>query len=201
LSRRREERKNHYYRLARRLGYRSRAAFKLKELAQRFNLLRRGDVVVDLGAAPGGWLQVARSLVGDEGFVLGVDVSPIKPLPWSNVKLLRLDVTSPEAPEAILQSLPRRADVILSDLSPKVSGVWELDVARHASLVEAALKVIDAALREGGSAVIKLFQGPGLEEPLRWIEGRFQRVKLTRPKATRPESAEVYAVALGFRLS
>jgi 23S rRNA (uridine2552-2'-O)-methyltransferase len=201
LSRRREERKNHYYRLARRLGYRSRAAFKLKELAQRFNLLRRGDVVVDLGAAPGGWLQVARSLVGDEGFVLGVDVSPIKPLPWSNVKLLRLDVTSPEAPEAILQSLPRRADVILSDLSPKVSGVWELDVARHASLVEAALKVIDAALREGGSAVIKLFQGPGLEEPLSWIEGRFQRVKLTRPKATRPESAEVYAVALGFRPS
>ena len=199
MSRRRGERKNHYYRLARRLGYRSRAAFKLKELAQRFNLLKRGDVVVDLGAAPGGWLQVARSLVGDEGFVLGVDVSSIKPLPWSNVKLLRLDVTSPEAPEVVLRSLPRKADVVLSDLSPKVSGVWELDVARQASLVEAALKVIDVTLREGGSAVVKLFQGPGFEEPLKLLEARFQHVKLTRPKATRPESAEVYAVALGFK--
>ena len=134
---RRDERKDHFYRLARRLGYRSRAAFKLKELAERFSLLKRGDVVVDLGAAPGGWLQVARELVGDEGFVLGVDVSPIKPLPWSNVKLLRLDVTSPEAPNAVLQSLPRRADVVLSDLSPKVTGAWELDVARQAALVEA----------------------------------------------------------------
>ena len=196
---RRDERRDHFYRLARRLGYRSRAAFKLKELAERFSLLKGGDVVIDLGAAPGGWLQVARELVGDEGFVLGVDASPIKPLPWSNVKLLRLDVTSPEAPSAVLQSLPRRADVVLSDLSPKVTGAWELDVARQAALVEAALKVVDAALREGGRAVIKLFQGPGLDATLSEVKARFERVKLTRPRATRTSSAEVYAVALGYR--
>ena len=196
---RRGGREDHYYRLARKLGYRSRAAFKLKELARRFDLIRRGDVVVDLGAAPGGWLQVARELVGDEGFVLGVDVSPIRPLPWGNVDLLRLDVTNPEAPRVVLSRLPRKADVVLSDLSPKVSGAWELDVARQASLVDAALKVVDAALREGGRAVIKLFQGPGLEETLSQVKARFQRVRLTRPKATRSSSAEVYAVALGYR--
>lgn len=193
-------RSDHYYRLARRLGYRSRSAFKLKELVNRFGLMGRGDVVVDLGAAPGGWLQVAREVVGDEGFVLGVDIAPIKPLPWSNVKLLRLDVTSPGAPQVVLSHLPRKADVVLSDLSPRVSGAWELDVARQASLVEAALRVVDVALRREGRAVIKVFQGLGFEELLNEIKARFQRVRLTRPKATRSTSAEVYAVALGHLL-
>jgi len=195
------ERRDHYYRLAKRLGYRSRAAFKLKEIVERFPILDRGYVVVDLGAAPGGWLQVAREVVGDEGLVLGVDLSPIKPLPWSNVKTLRLDVTSPEAPQAILRELPRQADAVLSDLSPRVTGARELDVARQLHLVEAAIKVIDVVLRPGGSAVVKVFQGPGFEGVLGELEDRFERVKVTRPRASRPSSMEVYAVALKRRPS
>ncbi|MCX8204491.1 MAG: RlmE family RNA methyltransferase [Candidatus Nezhaarchaeota archaeon] len=199
--RRREERRDHYYRLAKRLGYRSRAAFKLKEAARSLNLLRTGDVVVDLGAAPGGWVQVAREFVGDRGFVLGVDISHIKPMPWSNVKLLRIDVEQPEAPQVVLSHLPRKADVVLSDLSPKLSGIWELDVARQASLVDAALRIIDAVLRRGGRALIKVFQGPGFEEVLSKIRDRFEAVKLVRPRATRTSSAEVYVAALNYKLS
>ncbi|RLF15398.1 MAG: 23S rRNA (uridine(2552)-2'-O)-methyltransferase [Thermoprotei archaeon] len=192
------EHRDHYYFLAKRLGYRSRAAFKLKELAKRFPLMGKGDVVVDLGAAPGGWLQVAREIVGEEGLVLGVDVAYIRPLPWDNVKLLRLDVTSPEAPEVILRQLPRKADVILSDLSPKVTGAWDLDVARQLHLVSSVIRIIDAALRKGGNAVVKMFQGPGFEEVLAELRRRFNRLKLTRPKASRSTSAEIYAVALGY---
>ncbi|MEM4699530.1 MAG: RlmE family RNA methyltransferase [Candidatus Nezhaarchaeales archaeon] len=198
--RRRDERRDHYYRLAKRLGYRSRAAFKLREVARRFSLLREGDVVVDLGAAPGGWAQVAREFVGDGGFVLGVDVDLVKPLPWSNVKFVRMDVAQPEAPQMVLSHLPRKADVVLSDLSPKLSGVWELDVARQASLVEAALRIIDAVLRKGGRALIKVFQGPGFEEVVGRIKERFEEVRLVRPRATRPSSAEVYVAALNYRL-
>lgn len=194
-----KRRKDHFYFLARRLGYRSRAAFKLKELADRFRIFRRGAVVVDLGAAPGGWIQVAREHVGQDGFVLGVDLNPIKPFPWSNVKLLRLDVTSPGAPQLILEALPRKADVVLSDLSPKVSGVWELDVARQASLVESALKVIDEVLKPRGSAVLKMFQGYSFQEAFKEVKGRFESVKLTRPRASRSSSAEIYAVALLFK--
>lgn len=196
----RKDRRDHYYRLAKRLGYRSRAAFKLRELARRFSLLREGDVVVDLGAAPGGWTQVAREFVGDGGFVLGVDVAQAKPLPWGNVKFLRMDVTHPDAPQIVLNHLPRKADVVLSDLSPSLSGVWELDVARQASLVEAALRVVDAVLRRGGRALIKVFQGPGFEELLGAIKDRFEVVKLARPRATRPSSAEVYVAALNYKL-
>lgn len=199
--RRRDERRDHYYRLAKQLGYRSRAAFKLKEVARRLGLLKEGDVVVDLGAAPGGWAQVAREFVGDGGFVLGVDVDSVKPLPWSNVKFLRMDVVQPEAPQVVLSHLPRKADVVLSDLSPKLSGVWELDVARQASLVEAALRIIDAVLRKGGKALIKVFQGPGFEEVVSKIRERFEEVRLVRPKATRPSSAEVYVAALNYKLN
>lgn len=193
------ERKDHYYTLARKLGYRSRAAFKLKELIKRFKILSRGDVVLDLGAAPGGWLQVAREHVGKEGFILGVDLNYIKPLPWDNVKLLKLDVTNPEASELILKTLPRKADVVLSDLSPKVSGIWELDVAKQASLTRAALTIIDSVLKPDGSALLKIFQGPSFEEVLKEIRKRFKKVKLVKPKASRTSSAEVYAVALGFK--
>lgn len=193
------KRANHYYFLAKRAGYRSRAAYKLKELNDRFNLVKRGDIVVDLGAAPGGWVQVAREAVGETGLVVGVDVVKIKPLPWDNVKTLRLDVTQPSAIEAIKEHLPGKADVVLSDLSPKVTGVWEVDAARQVLLARSAFSIAVRILKRGGKLVVKLFQGPDAEELVEDIKKAFTRVKLTKPKASRKGSAEVYVVALGFK--
>src|SRR5690349_3881144 len=127
-------RKDAYYRRARAAGYRARSAYKLAELDARFRLLHRGDAVVDLGAWPGGWLQVALERVGPEGRLVGVDVVPIDPLGAPNVQLLTADVREATSGAAILSALGRPADVVLSDLAPKLTGIRDADDARSAEL-------------------------------------------------------------------
>ncbi|RLE52218.1 MAG: 23S rRNA (uridine(2552)-2'-O)-methyltransferase [Candidatus Methanomethylicota archaeon] len=200
MTRRWRDRKDFYYFKAKAEGYRSRAAFKLKQIIKKFKVIRRGDVVVDLGAAPGGWLQVAREAVGSKGFVIGVDLVPITPLPWKNVKTIELDVTSKNAAEKIRELLPRgSADVLLSDLAPKVSGIWDLDNARQIFLAEKALEIADQVLRAGGNAVIKIFQGSLTDDFLKKVKKSFRIVKLYKPPASRKESAEIYVIAIGMR--
>lgn len=196
-----ERRRDHFYRMAKSEGYRSRAAFKLKQLDERYHLLAPGQVVVDLGAAPGGWLQVARERVGDEGFVLGVDLQAIAGLPYENVVTLVGDITDASTQELIRAKLPRPADVLLSDASPDISGIWDVDHARSMELARAALAIADAALVPGGKLLLKVFQGAMFGELLSELKRRFSSVKVTKPVASRKRSAEVYIVAEGFRRS
>ena len=191
---------DHYYRLARSKGYRSRAAFKLLEAVEKFGLIRPGDVVLDLGCAPGSWLQVAREAVGPDGFVLGVDLRPVEPLGYGNVKVLQLDVLSEGALEAIRSELPEGADVVLSDMAPSLTGVRELDQARQMELAKRALEIALSVLRPGGNTMIKASQGPGLRALLAKARRSFRVARLFKPKASRPESPEVYVIGLGLRM-
>lgn len=186
--------------MAKREGYRSRAAFKLKQLNQRYGLMRRGDVVVDLGAAPGGWLQAARAEVGEGGFVLGVDLQPIAKLPYKNVMTLAADITKPETLELIKAKLPRPANIVISDASPSISGVWEVDHLRSIELARAALGIAEV-LALGGKLLVKVFQGEMLDEFLSEVRQMFEFVKVSKPAASRKGSAEVYVIAKGFKSS
>jgi len=190
---------DHYYRMAKEKGYRSRAAFKLLEAIDRFGLIKPGDVVLDLGCAPGSWLQVAREVVGPEGFVLGVDLRPVEPLGYENVRVLVADVLSEGALETIRSELPGGADVVLSDMAPRLTGVRELDHARQMELAKRALEIALSVLRPGGNTMIKVSQGPGLRALLARTRRSFGQVRLFKPKASRPESPEAYIVGLRIR--
>ncbi len=196
---RRERKLEHYYRMAKQAGYRARSSFKLEQLNERYKLLQRGNVVVDLGAAPGGWLQVAREEVGDEGFVLGVDLQEITKLPYENVKTLVADITDPSASELIRQNLPRPADVVLSDASPKISGVWSIDHARSIELADAAFTIAGEVLSRGGELLVKVFQGEFFQDFVQNVRKKFDRLKISKPSASRKGSSEVYVIAKGFK--
>jgi 23S rRNA (uridine2552-2'-O)-methyltransferase len=184
--------------MAKSVGYRSRASFKLKELDKRYRLLRRGGVVVDLGAAPGGWLQVARERVGDGGFVLGVDLHQIAELQHENVDTLVADVTDEATPELILKRLPRPANIVISDAAPKISGVWDVDHARSIELARAALAIAGAVLSPGGKLLVKVFQGEFFNDFVSGVKTKFSFVKISKPAASRKGSAEAYIIAKGF---
>lgn len=196
---RRERKREHFYRMAKRTGYRSRAAYKVKQLNERYNLLRRGDVVVDLGAAPGGWLQVAREEVGEGGFVLGVDLQEITKLTYENVKTIVADVTDASTPELTRNNLPRAADVVLSDASPKISGIWSVDHARSVELARAAIASAERVLAPGGRLLVKVFQGEFFEGFVGEVREKFEFVKISKPPASRKGSAEAYVIAKGFK--
>jgi len=185
--------------MAKREGYRSRAAFKIKQLDQRYGLIRRGDVVVDLGAAPGGWLQATRERVGNEGFVLGIDLQPIAKLPYENIITLVADITDPATPTLIKTKLPRAADIVISDASPQISGVWDIDHARSMELARGVLTTAEVVLAPGGKLLIKVFQGEMLDDLLTEIRQKFEFVKTSKPMASRKGSAEVYIIAKGFK--
>lgn len=190
--------RDHYYRRAKEENYRSRAAYKLKQAVKKYGFIKPGDVVIDLGAAPGGWLQVAREIVGDKGFVLGVDIKAIEPLGYENVYTLIGDITDPSILERIKAILPRSADVVLSDVSPNISGIWELDHARQIELAECSLQIASSTLRKGGSFFVKVFQGELLEQFLKEVRALFSQVKIVKPEASRRESAEIYVLGLAF---
>jgi len=192
-------RKDAYYRRARAAGYRARSAYKLSQLDSRFRLLRRGDVVVDLGAWPGGWLQVALEAVGPHGRVVGVDLVAVDPLPASNLRLVSGDVRDPSTWRAVLEHLGRPADVVLSDLAPKLTGIRETDDARSSELVAAVLEMLPTILRSGGNLLIKLFMGGPFDLATAELRRRFEDFRTTRPEATRKASGEVYGVGRRYR--
>jgi 23S rRNA (uridine2552-2'-O)-methyltransferase len=193
-----ERKRDYYYKKAKEEKYRSRAAYKLFEAVQKYLFINYGDVVVDLGAAPGGWVQAARKFVGGKGFVLGVDLKPIEPFPQSNVKTIIGDITEEEIIEQILQMLPRKADTVISDASPNISGIWEIDHARQIDLAQHALKIALETLRPPGNFFVKVFQGDLLDDFIKKMKKHFEIVKIMKPKASRAKSSEIFL--LGMRL-
>ncbi len=179
-------------------GWRSRAVFKLDEIQQRDRLIRPHQTIVDLGAAPGGWAQMARKLMGRSGRVIALDILPIEPL--EGVERIHGDFREQAALselQALLGGAP--ADLVLSDMAPNMSGTDAVDLARATVLAELAMDFADQHLKPGGDFVVKLFQGEGFDDYVRALRGRFERLMIRKPKASRPRSREVYAVAKGHR--
>jgi len=193
------QRKDTFYARAKAAGWRSRAAFKLQQLGQRGRLLQRGDCVVELGAWPGGWLQVVAADVGPQGRVIGVDVRAIAPLPETNVITVVGDITDAHTRERVMQACDGKADVLLSDLAPKLSGIRARDAAQAQALADCVLEWVECVLKPNGTLVVKLFMGTELQQYTKRLRSMFRDVRLTRPDATRKGSAEMYAVAIGFR--
>jgi len=186
-----EARRDLYRRLAREQGYKSRAAFKLLEANERYGFIVEGGKVVDLGAAPGGWMQVASELVGPEGRVVGIDTSPIR-LKGVNVIPIKMDVNDPAVPAKARAALGGDADVILSDLSPSVTGVWELDQTRQVDLTIRVLDISRELLRREGCVFCKLFEGERSQEVRDMFRDMFASVRVVKPAASRTASSELY---------
>ncbi len=185
---------------AQREGYRSRAVYKLIEINEKDRLIQPGMSVLDLGSAPGGWSQVAGVLVGDRGRVLASDILPMDHLP--NVTFIQGDFTERETYDQLMQALSgRRLDVVISDMSPNMSGLAAVDQPRAMYLVELATDLALRALSPGGAMLTKVFQGEGFEEWFRQIRERFERVITRKPSASRPRSREVYVVATGLKVA
>jgi 23S rRNA (uridine2552-2'-O)-methyltransferase len=180
-------------------GYRSRAAYKLLELQERDALLRRGMRVVDLGAAPGGWSQVAAPLLGRKGRIIALDLLPIDPL--EGVEVIQGDFRDDEVLANLSALLDGEAlDLVLSDMAPNVSGMKAVDQPRSIYLVELALDFALETLKPGGALVVKAFHGEGFDELVKSMRRHFQRVVSRKPNASRPQSRETYLVAKGLRV-
>jgi 23S rRNA (uridine2552-2'-O)-methyltransferase len=193
-----EARRDLYRRLAKEQGYKSRAAFKLIEATEKYGFVGEGDRVVDFGAAPGGWLQVCAQLVGPSGRVVGVDLREIH-IRDNNVATLAMDVNDPRVADRVIHILGRQADVVLSDLAPSVSGVWELDQTRQADLTLRALDLSESLMRRGGSAFVKLFEGERSPEVREELRKRFDAIRAVKPAASRSASSELYYYCEGWR--
>jgi 23S rRNA (uridine2552-2'-O)-methyltransferase len=192
-------RKDAYYAKAKASGFRSRAAFKLEQLCRKAPILRRGATVVDLGAWPGGWLQVAAEKVGRNGRVIGVDLQPIEPLGKENVLLIQGSVTDADVQEQVCQACGGSADTILSDLAPKLTGVRARDQAMADELAATVIDLAGRLLRPEGALLMKTFSGSDRSAHLTALRRMFRSVRETRPEATRKGSAEFYILACGFR--
>ena len=183
-----------YVREAQRLGYRSRSAFKLLELAEKDRLLRPAMTVIDLGAAPGSWSQVLKARLGPRADIIAVDILPMEPLP--GVTVVRADFSTDDGLAAVEAALGgARADLVLSDMAPNLSGIESVDQARSIHLGELALEFAARALQPGGDFVVKVFQGAGLPEFQRAVAVRFAKTYVRKPKASRDRSREVFVVA------
>jgi 23S rRNA (uridine2552-2'-O)-methyltransferase len=190
--------RDRYYKKAKQQGYRSRAAYKLLELQERYHFLHPADSVVDLGAAPGGWLQVAAKIVGPRGKLVGVDLQLIQPFHERNIVLLQGDMVDDDVREKIKQLLSGAADCVLSDLAPKLSGIRDADRARSFELNQIALSTAVELLRPGGALLIKSFISEDLHAFTAAVKRYFLSVQRTKPEATRHGSSEIYFVALGY---
>lgn len=179
-------------------GYRSRAVYKLEELDQKYKLLGKGVTVVDLGAAPGGWSQYAAYKMGSQGKIFALDILEMDPLP--DVDFIQGDFRE----EAVLNQLldkigERKADLVLSDMAPNMSGVDAVDQPRGMYLCELALELAQTVLAKGGNYVVKVFQGEGFDEYIRQCRQLFDKVLIRKPDASRGRSREVYVVGLGYK--
>jgi len=186
-----------YVQEAKRLGYRSRAAFKLIELDEKFRFLRKGIKIIDLGAAPGGWTQVAMERIGENGHVVGIDLLEIDAVPGAD--LLQGDFMDEDAPERLKALLDGPADIVLSDMAASSTGHPHTDHLRIMGLLEVAAEFAIDVLAPGGTFVGKVLQGGAENELLVTLKRNFKTVKHAKPKASRSDSAEFYLVATGFR--
>jgi len=194
-----DRKRDYYYQKAKQEKYRSRAAYKLFQAIEKYHFIEYNDVVVDLGAAPGGWIQAARKTVGKKGFVLGVDLKTIEPFLQSYVRTIICDIRETDAAQQILNMLPRKADVVISDASQNISGIWEVDHARQIDLAQLALEIALKTLRPRGNFFVKVFQGDMLDDFTHKVKQHFENVLVIKPKASRAKSSEMFI--LGRRLT
>ena len=190
-----DSKKDQFRRLAREQGYRSRSAFKLKQINESYKILNRGNCVVDIGCAPGGWIQIALSEVGPKGKVIGIDIKKIEPL--TKAFFIQGNIQDEEIINSILKFSNSSVDVVLSDLSPNVSGNWDLDHARQIDLTRTALKLSNKILKKDGKVVLKVFQGDMLNELIDELKKEFKKVIRTKPNASRQTSSEIYLICIG----
>ncbi|WP_435072812.1 SAM-dependent methyltransferase [Halorubrum sp. HHNYT27] len=191
--------KDEYYNRSKQQGYRARSAYKLKQLDEEADLFERGDTVVDLGAAPGGWLQVAAEEVGESGKVVGVDLQRIDDLEEHDVETLRGDMTEERTRHYLREAVGERgADVVISDMAPNMTGEYSLDQARSIHLARQAFDVAEELLAPGGDFVVKVFQGEDLDTFREEVRAEFQYLRTVVPPASRDSSSEVYLVAKGL---
>ncbi|MGD8912235.1 MAG: 23S rRNA (uridine(2552)-2'-O)-methyltransferase RlmE [Candidatus Thiodiazotropha sp.] len=191
--------KDEYVKQAQKAGYRSRAAFKLLEIQKKDKIFKPGMSVVDLGAAPGGWCQVARELVGDKGRIVAMDILPMDPI--AGVEFIQGDFREAYPLEALEKSLNGEAvDLVISDMAPNVTGINSVDQPRAIYLCELALDFAREVLKPGGSFVVKVFQGEGFDAYLKALRREFKRVVSRKPSSSRAKSREVYLVAGNFKM-
>ena len=190
-----EKKHEHYYKEAKKQGYRARSAFKLKQIQKKFNIIKKGDTVIDLGAAPGGWSQVVKELVGSNGKVIGIDLLNIKPL--ADITFIKGDLTKENTIEEIQKALgDKKADIVISDMSPDISGAYSVDQARSIWLCENALKTTEKVLKPRGNFICKAFVGEDLKDFIDEVKKKFNTVKCHSPSASRKSSSEIYIIAL-----
>lgn len=193
--------KEHYYKLAKKQNYRSRASYKLKQLDKKYKLLKPDYKVVDLGAAPGGWSQIVTEVFGEEGtgIVVSVDLEYIKPIDHEGYIGIKGDFTTPEIQDKITEIIDGKADVILSDASPKLCGIKDIDNFRSYDLATAVLNISNNLLKKDGNLIMKAFQGEAYQELLSNLKRKFRTVKTTKPNSSRKRSSEMYVIARGFK--
>lgn len=191
--------KDQYRKLAKQQGYRSRAAFKLLQLNKSYKIIKKSNKVIEFGCAPGGWIQVVSQLVGQSGYVLGLDLKEIRPL--AGTRFIKGNIEDPQLVQVLLQTIDpgNKFDVVLSDMSPNVSGIWEIDHERQIHLTKHALHVSTKILVNGGNAVYKIFQGASTRSFVDELAEHFALVKLSKPPASRQESSELYVICIGFK--
>ncbi|MGL4670324.1 MAG: RlmE family RNA methyltransferase [Methanobacteriaceae archaeon] len=194
-----EKKKEHYYKKAKESEYRSRASFKLLQLDKKYKIIKEGEKIVDLGAAPGGWSQVALEKVGETGKVVAIDLNKIKPFTEENLYKMQGDFTSTEAQEEIIRYLEGYADVVMSDASPKLTGIKDIDKLRSTDLAQGVLDINKKILKNNGNMVIKVFQGSEYKELLDKIKKEFRSVKTTKPSSSRKKSTEMYVIGLKYK--
>jgi 23S rRNA (uridine2552-2'-O)-methyltransferase len=191
-----DAKRDQYRKLARIQGYRSRSAYKIIQINQKYNIFKLGDTVIDLGCAPGGWSQVAKKYVGNEGKVIGVDLNFVKPL--DDVVFIQGNIEDSQLSDKI-QSLSSQFDVFLSDLSPNISGIWQVDHLKQISISLIALSLASKLLRKGGKAVFKIFDGESAGQIRNNFNTLFDVVIKSKPNASRQKSSENYFICSGFK--
>lgn len=191
-----DARKDYYRRLAHQEGYRSRAAYKLKELNKSYRIIGPGFFVLDLGCSPGGWTQVAVELAGNKGKVMGIDTSYVEEIP--NAHIIRGNIEDESVVELVFSYFGRKVNAVICDLSPQVSGVWAVDHAKQIALNYSATKIIEHVLAYKGNALFKVFDGEYSNEFRDYIRKKFTKVQLRKPKASRKTSSELYFICLGY---
>ncbi len=191
-----DARKDHYRKLAHDEGYRSRSAYKLKELNKSYRIIGSGFSVVDLGCAPGGWTQVAKKLVGNKGKVMGIDISYVEDI--RGAEIIKGDIESDDVIDEIESYFGGKVNSVICDLSPQVSGNWSVDHAKQISLNYSAMKIMEQVLAKKGNAIFKIFDGEYTLEFYQQIKKKFTKVKMTKPLASRKPSSELYCICLGY---
>jgi 23S rRNA (uridine2552-2'-O)-methyltransferase len=189
-----EKKREHFYKQAKKEGYRARSAYKLKQIQKKFNIIKEGEFVLDLGCAPGGWSQVAKELVGKNGKVIGVDILDVKKI--DNINFIKGDMTKEETINKLKKIVSEnKFDDVISDMSPDISGNYDMDQARSIYLCTKALETAEVFLKKEGNFICKAFEGRDIDEFIDKIKLKFKKIKRFNPNASRKSSSEIYIIA------